>query len=277
MIAAPVLWSTAGVVTRHISNAGAFEQVFWRSLFAFLFVFAVLLFQKSNPWRAVRVAGWPGIASGMLWAVMFTAFMVALSMTTTANALVVMSICPLLTALLARIFLRDALPLRTWIAAGAATIGIAWMFSFSLEKHFAGMAVAALIPIAAASNLVLLRASAARLDLLPAVMLGGAISCLLVLPFALPFSLSPKDFFLLAFLGFFQLGLPCMLLIIASRTLPAPEIALLGLLEVVLGPIWAWLGAGETPAAATLTGGGVVLAALALNELGALRPRARST
>jgi drug/metabolite transporter (DMT)-like permease len=272
-----VLWSTAGVVTRHISNAGAFEQVFWRSLFAFLFVFAVLLFQKSNPWRAVRVAGWPGIASGMLWAVMFTAFMVALSMTTTANALVVMSICPLLTALLARIFLRDALPLRTWIAAGAATIGIAWMFSFSLEKHFAGMAVAALIPIAAASNLVLLRASAARLDLLPAVMLGGAISCLLVLPFALPFSLSPKDFFLLAFLGFFQLGLPCMLLIIASRTLPAPEIALLGLLEVVLGPIWAWLGAGETPAAATLTGGGVVLAALALNELGALRPRARST
>jgi drug/metabolite transporter (DMT)-like permease len=151
------------------------------------------------------------------------------------------------------------------------------MFSFSLEKHFAGMAVAALIPIAAASNLVLLRASAARLDLLPAVMLGGAISCLLVLPFALPFSLSPKDFFLLAFLGFFQLGLPCMLLIIASRTLPAPEIALLGLLEVVLGPIWAWLGAGETPAAATLTGGGVVLAALALNELGALRPRARST
>jgi drug/metabolite transporter (DMT)-like permease len=277
MIAAPVRWSTAGVVTRHISNAGAFEQVFWRSLFAFLFVFAVLLFQKSNPWRAVRVAGWPGIASGMLWAVMFTAFMVALSMTTTANALVVMSICPLLTALLARIFLRDALPLRTWIAAGAATIGIAWMFSFSLEKHFAGMAVAALIPIAAASNLVLLRASAARLDLLPAVMLGGAISCLLVLPFALPFSLSPKDFFLLAFLGFFQLGLPCMLLIIASRTLPAPEIALLGLLEVVLGPIWAWLGAGETPAAATLTGGGVVLAALALNELGALRPRARST
>ncbi|OAI52390.1 permease [Betaproteobacteria bacterium SCGC AG-212-J23] len=277
MVAAPVLWSTAGVVTRHVERAGAFEQVFWRSLFAFVFVFAALLFQKSNPWRAVRAAGWPGIASGMLWAVMFTAFMVALSMTTTANALVVMSICPLLTAVLARAFLRDALPLRTWIAAGAATVGIAWMFSFSLEKHFAGMAVAALIPVAAATNLVLLRASAARLDLLPAVMLGGAISCLAVLPFALPFSLSQRDLLLLAFLGFFQLGLPCMLLIIASRTLPAPEIALLGLLEVVLGPIWAWLGAGEAPAAATLAGGGVVLAALALNELGALRPRARST
>jgi drug/metabolite transporter (DMT)-like permease len=271
MVAAPVLWSTAGVVTRHIERAGAFEQVFWRSLFAFVFIFVVLLFQKSNPWRAVRAAGWPGIASGMLWAVMFTAFMVALSMTTTANALVVMSVCPLLTAILARAFLRDALPLRTWIAAGAATIGIAWMFSFSLEKHFAGMAVAALIPVAAAINLVLLRASAAQFDLLPAVMLGGAIACIVVLPFALPFSLSQRDFLLLAFLGLFQLGLPCMLLIIASRTLPAPEIALLGLLEVVLGPLWAWLGAGETPATATLAGGAVVLAALALNELGSLR------
>jgi drug/metabolite transporter (DMT)-like permease len=270
MVAAPVLWSTAGVVTRHIERAGAFEQVFWRSLFAFLFVLFVLIL-KANPWKAVRSAGWPGIASGVLWAVMFTAFMFALSLTTTANALVVMSVSPLLTAILARVFLSDAVPLRTWIAAGAATVGIAWMFSSSLDQHFAGMAVAALIPVAAATNVVLLRASAARLDLVPAVMLGGAISCLVVLPFLPGFAATPRDIALLAFLGFFQLGLPCTLLVIASRTLPAPEIALLGLLEVVLGPLWVWLGAGETPAAATLAGGAVVLAALALNELGALR------
>ena len=202
---------------------------------------------------------------------MFTAFMLALSLTTTANALVVMSVSPLLTALLARAFLRDAVPLRTWIAAGAAAVGIAWMFSGNLGGHLAGMAVAALIPVAAATNVVLLRASASRLDLVPAVMLGGAISCLLVAPFLPGFSATPRDLALLAFLGFFQLGLPCTLLVIASRTLPAPEIALLGLLEVVLGPLWAWLGAGETPADSTLAGGAVVLGALALNELGALR------
>jgi len=269
MVAAPVLWSTAGVVTRHVERAGAFEQVFWRSLFAFLFVFAFLIF-RTNPWKAVRSAGWPGIASGTLWAVMFTAFIFALSLTTTANALVVMSVSPLLTAILARAFLRDAVPLRTWIAAGAATVGIAWMFSSSLDQHFAGMAVAALIPVAAATNVVLLRASAARLDLVPAVMLGGAISCIVVLPFLAGFAATPRDLLLLGFLGIFQLGLPCTLLVIASRTLPAPEIALLGLLEVVLGPLWAWLGAGETPAGATLAGGAVVLAALALNELGSL-------
>jgi len=270
MVAAPVLWSTAGVVTRHLSSAGAFEQVFWRSLFAFVFVLGFLLFRKADPWRAVRAGGWPGLVSGLMWTVMFTAFMLALAMTTTANTLVVMSVSPLLTAVFARIFLSDPVPPRTWIAAGAAAIGIGFMFGFSLEKHFLGMAVALLIPFAAAINVVVLRASAAKLDLVPAVMLGGALSCLLALPFALPFSLSPRDFLLLAFLGFFQLGLPCMLLVVASRTLPAPEIALLGLLEVVLGPLWAWLGAGETPAGATLLGGAVVLAALALNELGAL-------
>ena len=269
MVAAPVLWSTAGVVTRHMERAGAFEQVFWRSLFAFLFVLFVLIL-KANPWKAVRSAGRPGLVSGLMWAIMFTAFMFALAMTTTANALVVMSISPLLTAVLARIFLSDPVPPRTWIAAGAAAIGIGFMFGFSLEKHLLGMAVALLIPFAAAINVVVLRASAAKLDLVPAVMLGGALSCLLALAFSPAFSATPRDIALLAFLGCFQLGLPCTLLVIASRTLPAPEIALLGLLEVVLGPLWVWLGAGETPAAATLVGGAVVLAALALNELGGL-------
>jgi drug/metabolite transporter (DMT)-like permease len=58
MVAAPVLWSTAGVVTRHLERATAFEQVFWRSLFAGVFVAMTLfIFMKRNPWRAVRDAG----------------------------------------------------------------------------------------------------------------------------------------------------------------------------------------------------------------------------
>jgi len=273
MVAAPVLWSSAGVVTRHIERAQPFEQVFWRSLFAFAFVFVVLILKNSNPWKSVRAAGVPGLVSGLMWALMFTAFLFALSLTTTANTLVMMSVSPLLTAVFASMFLKDPVLLRTWIAAGAAAIGIAWMFGSSLETHFLGMAIAFLIPVAAAINVVVLRASAAKLDLIPAVMLGGALSCLLALPFAFPFEASGRDLALLAFLGFFQLGLPCMLLVIASRTLLAPEIALLGLLEVVLGPLWAWLGAGEEPARATLLGGAVVLMALAANEVGMLRQK----
>lgn len=277
MVAAPVLWSSAGVVTRHIQSAAPFEQVFWRSLFAFAFVFSVLVFQKKHPWKAVRAAGVPGLLSGLMWAVMFTAFLFALSMTTTANALVVMAVSPLLTAIFAWLFLKDPLPTRTWIAAGAALLGIAWMFSAQLSAHYAGMAVAFIIPVAAAINVVVLRASHTHLDLVPAVMLGGALSCLIALPFALPFSSSGRDLGMLAFLGYFQLGLPCMLLVLSSRALTAPEIALLGLLEVVLGPLWAWLGAGEEPGRATLVGGTIVVAALVMNEVAAVRRAPAST
>ena len=271
MLAAPVLWSTAGVVTRHVERATPFELVFWRSLFAFVFVAAALLILRRSPLKMGR----PGLVSGALWGVMFTAFMIALTFTSTANTLVVMSISPFVTTLLARAFLKDPVPMGTWIAAGAATVGIAWMFASDFSAHTArdltGMLIALSIPIAGAVNVVTLRAAAAELDLRPAVMLGGAVSCLVALPLALPLQATPKDIALLAFLGVFQLGLPCMLMVVAARVLLAPEIALIGLLEVVLGPLWAWLGAGEIPARATVSGGAIVLAALIINELATFR------
>jgi len=275
MVLAPVLWSTAGVVTRHVERATRFEMVFWRSLFAFAFVAAALAFYRQS--FELRK---PVLVSAAMWAVMFTAFMVALTFTSTANTLVVMSLAPLLTALLARAFLSDPFPLRTWVAVCAAAVGVAWMFRANLgansAKDYAGMAIASLVPVAAAINVVTLRAAAARVDLRPAVMLGALLSCLVALPLAWPFEATGRDVALLGFLGIFQLGLPCVLLVLASRALAAPEIALLGLLEVLLGPLWAWLGAGETPSAGTLAGGAVVLAALALNELAPARRPGRS-
>src|SRR2546427_202385 len=131
----------------------------------------------------------------------------------TANTLVVMSISPLLTVLLARLVLSDPVRMRTWLAAAAAGAGIAWMFGAGFSgqdaRHLSGMLVALAIPFASAINVVTLRAAAGRLDLVPALVLGGAMSCAISLPFALPFSAAPRDLALLAFLGFFQLGLPC--------------------------------------------------------------------
>ena len=271
MVAAPVLWSTAGVVTRHVERATPFEMVFYRSLFAFLFGGVVLLLLRKNPLRMAP----PAIVSGGLWALMFTTFMIALSLTSTANTLVVMSLAPLLTTVLASVFLKDPVPTGTWVAAGAATLGIAWMFASDLNAHtqrdLLGMLIALSVPIASATNFIVLRASSATSDLRSAVMLGGLISAAVCLPLALPFQATAKDVALLAFLGVFQLGLPCLLLVLASRKLLAPEISLIGLLEVLLGPLWAWLGAGEVPARATLTGGAIVLGALVLNELATFR------
>ena len=271
MVLAPVLWSTAGVVTRHVERATPFEMVFWRSFFAFVFVGVVLLALRKNPLRIPR----PAYISAGLWALMFTTFMIALSFTTTANTLVVMSLAPLLTTVLASVFLRDPLPSSTWVAAVAATLGIAWMFGSDLNAHSSrdllGMAIALTVPIASATNFIVLRASSAKMDLRSAVMLGGLISALICLPLALPLQATPRDIALLGFLGIFQLGLPCMLLVLASRKLLAPEISLIALLEVLLGPLWAWLGAGEVPSHATLSGGAIVLGALVVNEMLTMR------
>ena len=277
MLAAPVLWSTAGVVTRHMERAGGFELVFWRSLFAFAIVLAFVWVATKNPYSEMRKAGLPGLLSGVLWAVMFTTFMIALTLTSTANTLVVMSLSPVLTAAAARVVLKEPVPIRTWIAVVACAAGIAWIaagagVSARSGRDIGGMLVALTVPIAAATNVVTLRAMAlreegTRVDLVPAVMLGGLISCLVALPFAVPLAANAHDLGLLAFLGIFQLGLPCVFMVIASRTLSAPEVALIGLLEVVLGTLWAWLFAGETPGTATLLGGFVVLAALAFNAI----------
>jgi len=284
MIVAALLWSIAGVVTRHLTPAlqaeGRFEITFWRSLFAALTVAGYLVLVRREGLRPVRASGWPGLVSGAMWAVMFVCFMVALTLTTVANTLLVMSIGPLLTAVLAWIVLRNPVPVRTWLAIVAAILGMAWMFArgggaLPGGSHVAGMLVALAVPLAAAINLVLLQKTRARVDLVPAVFLGGAISAVIVLPLALPLQAAARDVALLAVLGVFQLGLPCMLMVVAARQLSAPEISLLALLEVVLGPLWAWIGAGEVPASGTIAGGLLVLAALVANEAMALRGRGR--
>jgi len=146
-------------------------------------------------------------------------------------------------------------------------------FAAGEPRHLAGMLIALAVPLAAAVNLVTLKHAGRSLDLIPAVLLGAMLSSAVTLPFALPFHADAHDLVLLAVLGCLQLGFPCMLMVRASPHLSAPEIALLALLEVVLGPLWAWLGAGETPALATLAGGALVIAALLLNELAALGVR----
>ena len=282
MIIAPALWSTAGVVTRHLSPElqadGRFEITFWRSLFAAVFVGGYLWLQRDFVGTLGR-AGVAGLLSGCMWATMFVTFMLALTLTSTANTLIMLAVAPLITALLARAVLQTPILARTWMAIFTAMAGIGVMFAGSLRIESSasvlGMLIALGAPIASAINVVILKKRGQSVDLVPAVFLGGVISALAVLPFALPLFAQPRDVALLALLGFFQLGLPCMLLVIAARHLSATEVALLALLEVVLGPLLAWAGAGEAVMRYTLIGGALVIGALLLNELVAQRPARR--
>jgi len=282
MVAAALMWSIAGVVSRHLEAARSFEVTFWRSAFNALALLVllswlrgptVLLQSLKNGGRALWV-------SGLCWCVMFTAFMVALTLTTVANVLVTMSIGPLLTALLARGLLGHKLAPRTWGAIALAGIGIAWMYGHEVSagdpRHLLGTVVALAVPVAAAINWTLLQHLKSQdgggADMLPAVLLGALLSAALTLPLAWPLAASAQDMGLLALLGVVQLAIPCLMAVAVARVLSAPEISLLGLLEVVFGVAWAWLGAGEAPSTAVLGGGLLVLAALAGNELLALKP-----
>ncbi len=288
MVGVTLLWSTAGVVTRHLESARAFEVTFWRSFFNGVFMLVALgLWRGRGLWHGLRHGGWPLWVSGVMWAVMYTCFMVALTLTTVANVLVTMALGPLITALLARLALGQRLPRRTWWAILAAGLGITWMYGKEVSgadpQHVLGTLVALAVPVAAAINWTVIQHSSRHAeagqgrDMLPAVLIGAVLSALIALPLAWPFQASSHDLGLLAGLGVFQLAIPCLLAVRLARELPAPEVALLGLLEVVFGVAWAWIGAGEAVSAAVLGGGSLVLGALAFNEwLGSLQRRALS-
>jgi drug/metabolite transporter (DMT)-like permease len=282
MIAVTLMWSVAGIVTRYLEHARSFEVTFWRSLFNSIALLVLLAWLRGPQVlsRSLRDGGRVLWLSGVCWSVMFTAFMVAITLTTVANVLITMSIAPLLTALVARVALGHRLRPHTWAAIVVAGLGIGWMYASEVRgadaRHMLGTAVALAVPVAAAINWTLIQhisrsGPAARApDMLPAVLVGAVISTAVTLPLSLPFAASAADLRWLGLLGVVQLAIPCLLSVRVAQVLSAPEVSLLGLLEVVFGVAWVWLGAGEAPPPAVLGGGVLVLAALAVNELVAI-------
>jgi drug/metabolite transporter (DMT)-like permease len=279
MVAVTLMWSIAGVITRHLEHARSFEVTFWRSFFTVLSLLVILpFFQGRVVFDKIRRGGWALWLSGVCWSVMFTAFMVALTLTSVANVLVTMAIGPFLTALIARVFIGHRIPVRTWLAIVVAGIGIGYMYGMQLEGGgLAGTLVALCVPLAGGINWTITQGAHAQgqdVDLVPAVLVGAAISSLATLPLAMPFQASPHDIGLLAVLGLVQLAIPCALAVMCARVLQAPEISLLALLEVIFGILLAWVGAGEVPAESVLAGGALVIGALVANELVTWRTRA---
>lgn len=279
MVGVTLLWSIAGVVTRQLEQARSFEVTFWRSLFTVASLLVLLpFFQGPAVFAKLRRGGRALWISGVCWSVMFTAFMVALTLTSVANVLVTMSVAPFLTALMARVFIGYRIPLRTWTAIVVAGSGIASMYIAQVSGgQLAGTLVALCVPLAGAVNWTVVQRSQSRgqsIDLVPAVLVGAVISAVTTLPLALPFQASSHDLGLLALLGVVQLAIPCALSVVCARVLKAPEIALLATLEVIFGILLAWIGANEVPSQTVLAGGALVIGALLANELAGWRMRA---
>ena len=278
MVAVTALWSIAGVVTRHLESARSFEVTFWRAAFTVLSLGIYLrATQGADMFVRMRQSGGAFWLSGLCWSVMYTAFMVALTLTSVGNVLVSMALGPLLTAVMAHFFIGHRMPVRTWVAVWVAGAGIVYMYASQIETlSLWGTLVALCVPIAGAINWTVTQHAHDQghdVDLMPAVWVGGLICCLVTLPLALPLRATTHDVALLSVLGVFQLALPCALSVRCAQVLKAPEISLLQLLEVIFGILLAWWGANEAPGPAVLTGGALVIGALVVNELIGWRQR----
>lgn len=263
-VGAAALFSTAGIIVRHI-DLPAWDVSFWRSAFVVLTLLPLLAWRWRAVWIDVRNAGPSLVASAALLAGSFVAFILALGLAPVANVLLMFGATPFVTALLARLFLHEPLHRHTVVAMAVAAGGLGLSVAGSLDgSAVAGMAVAGIVVLCMSGNYVVVR-HRRDVGMAPAIWLAGLLSGLVALPFAAPQNVTWGQLPWLLALSPGQLLGGLLLYMASLKRIPAGRAALLGLLELVLGPIWVWLFDGERPDDLTLLGGGVVIAAAAAN------------
>ena len=263
-IAAAAIFSTAGVIVRHV-ELPAWDVSFWRSAFLVITLLPFLLWQQRRIWIDVRNAGPALLLSALMLAGSFVAFILALGLAPVANVLIMFGATPFITAIAARLFLGEKLHTHTVLAMAVAVVGLAISVAGSLQAGaLAGMAVAFIVVLCMSGNYVVVR-HRRDVGMAPAIWLAGVISGLVALPFAHPETVMWSQVPWLLALSPGQLAGGLLLYMASLKRIPAGRAALLGLLELVLGPIWVWLFDGEKPDDLTLIGGSIVIAAAAAN------------
>lgn len=283
MVVVALLWSSAGICTKMLSpellEHNQWEVVFWRSFFSSITVFAsfALLFGK-NPFVEWVKTGYIGLLSTLFWMVLQTCFMLALTLTTSANVYLICSINPMLAAIFAWLILKTKLPRRTIVAVIATVIGVACVAAggagageLSTPSQWLGVFLALFVTSTSAMNFVFMQGWGKGKNFIPCSAMGGAFSALIAFFAADPFVGTPFDIAVLAYLGVFQVGIASVLLIISSRYLIAPEIGLISRIETVAGPLWPWIFIGEAPNNPSIAGGAIILIALVGHEIAGAR------
>jgi drug/metabolite transporter (DMT)-like permease len=263
-IGAAVLFSTAGLIVRHI-DLPAWDVSFWRSALLVVTMLPLLIWQRRAVLIDARNAGAALLFSAVLLAGSFVSFILALGLAPVANVLIMFGATPFITAVAARLFLGEPLHGHTILCMAAAILGLALSVAGSLQAGaLAGMAVAFIVVLCMSGNYVVVR-HRRDVGMAPSIWLAGVISGLVAFPFAHPENVTWAQLPLLFALSPGQLAGGLLLYMAALRRIPAGQAALLGLLELVLGPVWVWLFDGEKPDDLTLVGGAIVVSAAAVN------------
>ena len=264
---AAVAWSTAGVLQRQLDLDTA-TQVFGRAMFAATALFAyVAVVERGRVAHAFRSVGVAGVGVALCVAVASAGFIAALNHASVARVLFLLAASPVIAALLARVVLGEPITRRTAWALALALGGITLMLGAPGEGSLKGDALALLAALAFAVMVVITRARH-DVSMAPATCLSQIILVVAFLPFATPAAISADDVGWLAALGIGQIGLGFALLTVGARLIPAAQVGLITLLEVVLGPLWVWLALDERPSTLTLVGGAVVIAAIVIQTRG---------
>jgi drug/metabolite transporter (DMT)-like permease len=268
---AAVAWSTAGVLQRQLTLDTP-TQVFGRAAFAgaALLVYIAVV-ERGRLVHAFRSVGFAGIAVALCVATASGGFIAALNHTSVARVLFILALAPVLAALLARVALGEPITRRTIVAMAVALAGLTLMLGAPGEGSLTGDALSFLVVLAFALSIVITRWRR-DVSMAPAACVSQVILLAVFLPFASPGDIGGDDIGWLAALGIGQIGLGFVLFAVGARLIPAAQVGLITLLEVVLGPVWVWLALDERPSALTLVGGAIVIAAIVIQTRAAPRP-----
>jgi drug/metabolite transporter (DMT)-like permease len=260
---AALAWSSAGVLQRELS-VGTATQVAGRAFVATLALFVfVALTNRGRVVKAFTSIGLAELAVAICTAVASGTFIVALNHTTVANVLFMQAVSPIAAALIAWAGLHESVSRRTGVAMVVALAGVGLMVGGPGSSRGLGLALSVVMTLSFALSVVITR-HRRDISMGPAICLSQVLVLLVVAPFSHPGTIGGTDVPLIFALGAGQMGLGLAFLTISARLIPAAEVALITMLEVVLGPLWVWLALSEQPSTATLAGGAVVLAAVAI-------------
>ena len=261
ILVAAVAWSTAGLAQRELDASPA-TQVAGRAFFALIALFAlVVAMERRGTVAAFRSMGRSGLAMAVFLAISSGTFLLALNHTTVANVLFMQAAAPMMAALLGWAVLSERVDGRTWAALALAGAGVALMVAGSFDAGTAAVGLPFLMTASFAAVIVVAR-HRSDVSMMPATCASQVLVVVACLPFVAPGSASGNDWAILAALGVGQMGLGLAFLTIGARLIPPAQVAVISLLEIVLGPLWVWLAYDERPSAATIAGGLVVVVAV---------------
>lgn len=271
-LAAGSLWSLMGLGLRQIQDASVWQILFWRSVGMVPVLLGFISWTSGGrPLAAIRKVGLAGAAGGLGLVFAFAGAIFAFQTTTVANAVLLFAASPFVAAILGWLALREPVRLSTWIAIAIAVFGMYLMVRDGLETGAAAGNMAALVSaLGFGAFSVALRWGRVG-DMLPAALLGSLFSILfagaVILLRGEPILALPRDMGVAFAIGAVVVALGMVMFTLGSRVVPAAELTLLSLVEVLLGPIWVWLALGETASRTTLIGGAVLLGGVVLNAV----------